>query len=97
MSEFTKGKWTAEAVYGDHWVVFDFDNERTIADCFSCEDNARLIAAALEMYNELYEVLQLMKGKSNYEGDEFDSQAKSILELFNRIDEGTDNLNLNSI
>ena len=50
MSEFTKGKWTAEAVYGDHWVVFDFDDERTIADCFGSEDNARLIATAPDMY-----------------------------------------------
>ena len=58
MSEFTKGKWTAEAVYGDHWVVFDFDDERTIADCFSSENNARLIATAPEMYRILQDLAE---------------------------------------
>ena len=45
----------------------------------------RLIEAAPDMYDELYDALQLIKGKSSYEGDEFDVQAKSIRELLNRI------------
>lgn len=48
--------------------------------------NARLIAAAPEMYDELYEALQLLKGKSLYNGDEFSQQAESIQELLARID-----------
>ncbi len=50
------------------------------------EVNARLIASAPEMYDELYDTLQLLKGKSSYESDEFAIQAKSIEELFARID-----------
>ena len=47
MSEFTKGKWEADALYGDHFAVFA--NEHIVADCFGNEGNARLIATAPEM------------------------------------------------
>lgn len=50
------------------------------------EANARLIAAAPEMYGELYEALQLLQSKSSYDGDEFSEQAESIRELLARID-----------
>ncbi len=46
----------------------------------------RLLAAAPEMYGELYEALQLLQGKSSYDGDEFSQQAKSIRELLASID-----------
>ena len=91
MSEFTKGKWEVQdwtekldgeflpeyaVCVGDEWI----------ADCADNEANARLIAAAPEMYDELYEALQLLRGKSSYEGDEFSCEAKFIQELMARID-----------
>ena len=88
MSEFTKGKWEAERVNSPYiiWRVTDSSRYNSVATGIYKEADARLIAAAPEMYDELYEALQLIKGKSCYEGDEFDVQAKSIRELFNRID-----------
>ena len=46
----------------------------------------RMRDAAPEMYDELYEVLQLLEGKSSWDGDEFSKQAQSIKELLARID-----------
>ena len=75
MSKYTRGKWI-----------------RNVADILCCEDedekkaNERLIAAAPEMYEQLYEALQLCEGKSSYDGDEFCEQAKNIRELLERID-----------
>ena len=51
MSNITPGKWEADALYGDHFAVFA--NSHVIADCFGNEGNARLIAAAPEMYELL--------------------------------------------
>ena len=51
MSEFTAGKWEVEMVYGDHPIVTV--ERRIVADCFNNEANARLIAAAPEMYRLL--------------------------------------------
>ena len=51
MSEFTAGKWDVEMVYGDHPIVTA--EGRIVADCFNNEANARLIAAAPEMYRLL--------------------------------------------
>ncbi len=50
------------------------------------EKTKRLIAAAPEMYEELYEVLQLLKGKTSWDGDEFAWYAKDVAELLARID-----------
>ena len=50
------------------------------------ERDVLLIAAAPEMYDELYDALQLLKGKSSWDGDEFSKQAKSIQDLLERID-----------
>ena len=67
-----------------------------IADVYACSlsleptdeglANVRLLTAAPEMYDELYEVLQLMKGKSSYDEDEFGVEARYIEELLARID-----------
>ncbi|MBR1437852.1 MAG: hypothetical protein IJ587_04880 [Synergistaceae bacterium] len=81
MSKFTEGKWRV-LYFPEILGIVDEDNDPIQLN----EANARLIAAAPEMYDELYEVLQLLKGKSSYDGDEFDQQAKSIQELFARID-----------
>ena len=90
MTEFTKGKCTAEAVYGDHWVVFDFDNERTIADCFSSENKDRLIATVPELYELIKdfcdEVETFVSIYDNFP-EEFTSIAERAREVFERIDE----------
>ena len=84
MPKFTSGKWKVEMVYGDYPIVTA--DGRIVADCFNNEANARLIAAAPEMYVELYEALQLCAGHSSYDGDDFSEQAKSIRELLARMD-----------
>ena len=80
MSNFTRGKWEAHPnrviVNGHVLALVNFGRDA----------NVRLIAAAPEMYDELYEALQLCAGHSSYEGDDFDEQAKSIRELLARID-----------
>lgn len=48
--------------------------------------NARLIANAPEMYDELYENLQFFKGNSVDERDEYAKYARSIQALLARID-----------
>ena len=89
MSAFTKGNWYVDNTR----VIHSDDDYRSIAYLISDgatkdidDANARLIAAAPEMYDELYEALQLIKGKSAYDGDEYSWQAKSIQELLERID-----------
>ena len=51
MSKFTGGKWEVVVIYGDHYVIFS--NDEVVADCFGSNANARLIAAAPEMYRLL--------------------------------------------
>ena len=46
----------------------------------------RLRSYAPEMYDQLYEALQLCKGMSSYDGDEFGEMAEDIAELLARID-----------
>lgn len=84
MSKFTGGKWEVVVIYGDHYVIFS--NDEVVADCFGSNANGRLIAAAPEMYDELYEVLQLLQGKSSYDGDEYSQHAEDIRELLACID-----------
>ena len=56
MPKFTSGKWKVEMVYGDHPIVTA--DGRIVADCFNNEANARLIAAAPEMYEMLKGIIQ---------------------------------------
>lgn len=88
MSEFTKGKWTYDAKKG----FITSDGYTIITVCYpetkEAQSIGRLIAAAPDMYDELYDVLQLLMGKTSYDGDEFSQQAKSIQELFDSIDGG---------
>ena len=51
MPKFTPGEWEAEKIYDASWVVFAKD--LPVAECNSNEANARLIAAAPEMYRYL--------------------------------------------
>ena len=71
MSEFTKGKWEYDKPFG---VIFSYETYAVIANvqgagtgsCFCStqegQANARLIAAAPDMYELLYEALQELKG-----------------------------------
>ena len=51
MLDFTKGPWEAEEIYDSFWAVFA--NDLPVAECNNNEANARLIAAAPEMYEAL--------------------------------------------
>ena len=81
MSDFTPGKWESDALYGDHFAVFA--NEHVVADCFGNEANARLIAAAPELYELLKEELI---PTSDYGGILSFSREDKLSELFVRID-----------
>ena len=89
MSEFTKGKWGIDR---NDYSIYSDSEDCCVADLYPVDSNeqlvanARLIAAAPDMYDELYDALQLLKGKSSWDGDEFSQQAKSIQELLSRID-----------
>lgn len=86
MSKFTGGKWEVDVIYGDHYVVFTNDRivadcNRIVADCFGSNANARLIAAAPEMY-EMLEIAQ-----ESLRGHRYDSPtAERIEKLLDRID-----------
>ena len=57
MRRFTYGKWTVRKLLQVEWGVFaerdGFRDREPVADCFDNEANARLIAAAPEMYELL--------------------------------------------
>ena len=61
MSNFTKGEWEADMLYGDHYVVFA--NGHVVADCFKNADNAQLIAEAPAMYELLNRTLDFFVEK----------------------------------
>ena len=93
MSNFTKGKWAWDMLLPnpvDRSIPIT-SPAKVIAHVvrtldYETEANARLIAAAPEMYEELYKAMLLFKGISYCEGDMFDEQAVSIQELLARID-----------
>lgn len=58
MNEYTKGKWEADVIYGDHYVVFA--SGHAVADCFGNEANARLIEQAPDMYRLLQDAFLAM-------------------------------------
>ena len=82
MSKFTAGKWKVDEIYGDHYVVFA-EGLHTVADCFGDEANARLIAAAPELYRMLREELI---PTSDYGGLLSFSREAKVRELLDRID-----------
>ena len=102
MPNFTTGEWKYEeyvpngvTINGKEYIIYTGSvNPKEPGKDIALarrEADARLIAAAPEMYDELYEALQLCEGKSSYGGDEFAKQAKSIRELLARIDGKEDN------
>ena len=93
MSKFTRGNWELNSRTGDIsskgtliakvYGATDYNVEKNAEESFA---NARLITASPEMYDELYEALQLLKGKSSCESDEFARQARSIEEVLVRVE-----------
>ena len=90
MSKFTSGEWnvtdktfTLDGQSADWHLVY---SPEQAVGFIRHEEDAKLIANAPEMYDELYETLQLLQGKSSYDGDEFSQQAESICELLAHID-----------
>ena len=96
MTAFTKGKWKVEAVYGDHPIVTA--NGRIVADCFNSEANARLIAAAPDMYEAITECADTLEAihlrdDCNEAADlyEIEELIHALWELLGRIDGKEDN------
>ena len=83
MNKFTSGKWEVEMVYGDHPIVTA--DGRIVADCFNNEANARLIAAAPEMYEMLKGIIQ-STGDCPMESAGFFREARELLARIARID-----------
>ena len=92
MSKFTPGPWKTAAPH--EYIVYE---DKTQAKLFIARDvdgyteeeqiaNARLIAAAPEMYDELYEILQFMQGITFWGRVVYERYAKDIAELLARID-----------
>ena len=86
MSKFTGGKWEVDVIYGDRYVVYaeTQDDAQAVADCYDNEDseaNARLIAAAPEMY-EMLEIAQESLREHRYDSP----TAERIEKLLDRID-----------
>ena len=89
MSKF--GKW-----HYDGGKLIRDDDGRVIADILPAldyftdfkeiADRAEMIAASPEMYDDLYEVLQFLKGSSLYDDDEFAQYAQIIENTLARID-----------
>lgn len=87
MSAFTKSKWEAIPIYGDHWVVMD--NKHTVIDCFGSEHNALLTAAAPEMYELLNSMCSYINALENimpHFPDALSLFAKNGNQLLARID-----------
>ena len=90
MSKFTGGEWKylqspLRGLGGDEQWYLIGSPERAVG-FIRHEEDAKLIAAAPEMYDELYEVLQLLQGKSSYDGDEYSQHAEDIRGLLACID-----------
>ena len=79
MSNFTKGRWEADTLYGDHYVVFA--NDHVVADCFKNADNAQLIAEAPVMYELLNKAFHML-GKNTAN----DAICREIDECLSRVD-----------
>ena len=79
MSNFTKGEWEADTLYGDHYVVFA--NGHVVADCFKNADNAQLIAEAPVMYELLNKAFHML-GKNTAN----DAICREIDECLSRVD-----------
>lgn len=92
MSKFTKSEWNFSYVQRLQDIAEKENGKYLVAKLNGTPTEkelqaiSRLLNATPEMYGELYEALQLLKGKSSYENDEFDRQAKSVQELLARID-----------
>ena len=86
MSKFTAGNWEVDEIYSDRYVVYTGD--RTIADCFDSEANARLIAAAPKMYRLLADAAGVIS-QFNL-GDPLADAINELLSVIDRKDDADD-------
>ena len=87
MTDFTKGEWKIQRVNSPYiiWRVNDSSRYNSVATGIYKEADARLIAAAPDMYGMLYEVMLELKGyetKVSYKKTYYEL----IQELLARID-----------
>jgi len=84
MSEFTKGKWEYKQGDGNYWTIQSVKTEQ-VGDCIN-EANARLIAAAPEMYEILDGLIYKLKANGADEREEIDEVIQEMESLLARID-----------
>ncbi len=94
MSEFTEGKWCF--VYANGIKIMNYDMNKTIADVYHQDydskfdaeqfSNAKLIAAAPEMYKILDGLICKLKANGADEWEEIDEAIQEIERLIERID-----------
>lgn len=87
MTKFTSGSWNAEYVNDDYWEVYAIGNDWALASVHGTgfydidEANARLIAAAPEMYEALRRMAQFREDYSYAPDDWVLKQGKYEKEL----------------
>lgn len=95
MSNFTPGKWETCTIFDDHQEAglesehLVFADNQLVADCFGNEDNARLIAAAPEMYSLLdstHRILYRFKTERIIDVVDLANLVKETALLLKRID-----------
>ena len=87
MSEFTKGKWVVKEL-STTWGVFAMSEGKCepVADCFEKAD-ARLIAAAPEMYNWIEKTCCFLHDLKRYahDEDEMRDHAEDLNATYNNL------------
>ncbi len=93
MKNFTKGSWTYFEDADGFFTIYAPDQliAQTVARTFGHEledkANARLIAHAPDMYDDLCEIAYFLEHKSCWEYDEFAYYARIIRQTLTSIDD----------
>ena len=93
MSNFTRGNWEILPPDGiENSYLIEAQNDdgiietgTLICECYD-EDNARLIAASVDMHDTLDEVAYFLEQVSSYDGDEFAQYARIIRQTLAQAD-----------
>ena len=75
MGTFTPGEWKVKYRYGGYYEVVAVD--RLVADCFMSEENAKLIAAAPELYDAVCDLLDYAYEALHWAGGENETRGKA--------------------
>lgn len=79
MGTFTPGEWKVKYRYGGYYEVLVGD--RLVADCLRSEENARLIAAAPELYDAVCDLLDYAYEALHWAGGENETRGKAPMIL----------------